>query len=170
MMMIMSSTGKGMEERDCEVFHIQLCIVHTLFLSNGPTAHSSPGPPHYGGFTITLRYTTLGRTPLDEWSARRRYLYLTTDNTHKSQTCMPAGGIQTCNRSKRAAADPRLRPHGHWDRHCAEIVWENLRKSWLKIETWSSLYEVLRDWYNCTGGEWSQLYQLAAISRVCMER
>jgi GH43 family beta-xylosidase len=26
------------------------------------------------------------------------------------------GGIQTRNPSKRAAADPRLRPHGHWDR------------------------------------------------------
>jgi hypothetical protein len=35
---------------------------------------------------------TLGRTPLDEWSARRRDLYLTTHNTHKWQTSMlPAG-------------------------------------------------------------------------------
>jgi hypothetical protein len=33
--------------------------------------------------------TTLGRTPLDEWSARRRDLYLTTHNTHKRQTSMP---------------------------------------------------------------------------------
>jgi hypothetical protein len=30
------------------------------------TASSEPGPPHDGGFTITLRHTTLGRTPLDE--------------------------------------------------------------------------------------------------------
>jgi hypothetical protein len=29
---------------------------------------SGPGRPHYRGFTITLRHTTLGRTPLDEWS------------------------------------------------------------------------------------------------------
>ena len=28
------------------------------------------------------RHTTLGRIPLDEWSARRRALYLTTHNTH----------------------------------------------------------------------------------------
>jgi hypothetical protein len=27
------------------------------------------------------------------------------------------GGIRTHNPSKRAAADPRLRPRGHWDRH-----------------------------------------------------
>jgi hypothetical protein len=26
------------------------------------------------------------------------------------------GGIRTHNPSKRAAEDPRLRPHGHWDR------------------------------------------------------
>ena len=36
------------------------------------------------GFTITLRHTTLGRTPLDEWSARRRDLYLTKHNTHNT--------------------------------------------------------------------------------------
>jgi len=30
----------------------------------------------------TQRRTTVGRTPLDEWSARRRDLYLTTQNTN----------------------------------------------------------------------------------------
>jgi hypothetical protein len=56
--------------------------VFTNFFSNDATAPSGPGPPHYRGFTITLRQTTLGRTPLDEWSARRSYLYLTTYKTH----------------------------------------------------------------------------------------
>ena len=37
------------------------------------------------GFEITLRHTTLSRTPLDEWSALRRDLYLTTNNIHKRQ-------------------------------------------------------------------------------------
>ena len=38
------------------------------------------------------RHNTLGKIPLDEWSARRRDHYLTTDNTHKKQTSMfPAG-------------------------------------------------------------------------------
>ena len=36
----------------------------------------------------TQRRTTVGRTPLDEWSARRRDLYLTTHNTHNRQTSM----------------------------------------------------------------------------------
>jgi len=37
----------------------------------------------------TQRRTTVGRTPLDEWSARRRDLYLTTHDNHKRQTSMP---------------------------------------------------------------------------------
>ena len=37
----------------------------------------------------SIRHTTLGRTPLDEGSARRRHLYLTTHNTRKRQTSLP---------------------------------------------------------------------------------
>ena len=37
----------------------------------------------------TQKRTTVGRTPLDEWSARRTDLYLTTHNTHNRQTPMP---------------------------------------------------------------------------------
>jgi hypothetical protein len=88
-------------------------IIYTFF-SNGATAPWGPRPPHYQGFTITLRHTTLGGTPLDERSARRRDLYLTTHNTHKRHPC--SGGIRTCNPNKRPAVDPRLRPHGYWDR------------------------------------------------------
>ena len=33
-----------------------------------------PGTPHCRGFEITLRHTNLGRTPLDDWSVRRREL------------------------------------------------------------------------------------------------
>jgi len=49
---------------------------------------------HCRCFTITLRHTTLGRTPLDEWSARRRDLYLTTPSTHNRQTSMPYVGFE----------------------------------------------------------------------------
>ena len=42
----------------------------------------------------TQRRTTVGRTPLDEWSARRRDLYLTTHNTHNRQTSMPLVGFE----------------------------------------------------------------------------
>ena len=40
------------------------------------------------------RRTTVGRTPLDEWSAHRRDLYLTTHNTHNRQTSMPPVGFE----------------------------------------------------------------------------
>jgi len=42
----------------------------------------------------TQRQTTVGRTPLDEWSARRWDLYLTTHNTHNRQTSMPSVGFE----------------------------------------------------------------------------
>ena len=64
----------------------------------------------------TQRRTTVGRTPLDEWSARRRDLYLTTHNNHNRQISMPLSGIRTHDLSRRAAADLRLRPRGRWDR------------------------------------------------------
>ena len=42
----------------------------------------------------TQRRTTVGRTPLDEWSARRRDLNLTTHNTHNRQISMPPVGFE----------------------------------------------------------------------------
>ena len=42
----------------------------------------------------TQRRTTVSRTPLDEWSALRRDLYLTTHNTHNRQTSMPPVGFE----------------------------------------------------------------------------
>ena len=45
--------------------------------------------PHYRGFTMTLRPTTLVKVPLDEWLAGLRILYLTSHNTHNRQTSMP---------------------------------------------------------------------------------
>jgi hypothetical protein len=43
----------------------------------------------YRGFTITPRHATLGWIPLDDWSARRKDLYLTTHINHNRQTSMP---------------------------------------------------------------------------------
>ena len=42
----------------------------------------------------TQRRATVGRTPLNEWSVRRRDLYLTTHNTHNRQTSMPRVGFE----------------------------------------------------------------------------
>jgi len=43
----------------------------------------------------TQQRTTVSRTPLDEWSARRRDLYLTTHNIHNRKTSMPSVGIKS---------------------------------------------------------------------------
>ena len=42
----------------------------------------------------TQQHSTVGRTPLDEWSARRRDLYLTTHDTHNRQISMPPVGFE----------------------------------------------------------------------------
>jgi len=62
-----------------------------------------PGP-HFWGSLITSRLTTLGRTPVDEWSARRRDVYRTTYNTR--QTSMPLGGFEPAT-----SASERLQTH-----------------------------------------------------------
>ena len=46
---------------------------------------------------------------------------LTTHNTHKRQNIHAPGGVRTHNRSKREAADQRLRPRGHRERHFFNI-------------------------------------------------
>ena len=62
----------------------------------------------------TQRRITVGRTPLDEWSARRIDLYLTTHNIHNRQTSMtPVGFEPTISAGQRPQtyaldrADPR---------------------------------------------------------------
>jgi hypothetical protein len=62
-----------------------------FFLSRKPPVGS--GPPHSWGFLITHK-ATVGRTPLDERSARCRDLYLTTHNIHNTQTSISTVGFQ----------------------------------------------------------------------------
>jgi len=82
--------------------------------------------PPLRGFAITLRHTTVGRTPLDKWSARRRHLYVTTHSTHKRQTDIHAAGeIITHIPSKRAASNPLFRRRGHRDRQFYGLVISN---------------------------------------------
>jgi hypothetical protein len=85
------------------------------FLFHGATY---PAPPLYRGFKITLTHThthihTLGRIPLDERSARHRFLYQTTYNTYED-TYMPKSGFEQ-------AIPETERPQTHdldnWNRH-----------------------------------------------------
>jgi len=45
----------------------------------------------------TQRHTRVGRTPLDEWSAPRKDLYLTTYNSHNRETSMLPVGFEPTN-------------------------------------------------------------------------
>jgi len=66
---------------------------HFFFVVDLPSP-SGPGSSRCQSFTITLRHTTIGRTPLDEWLARRRDLNLRRQNSHKKQTSMPPMGFK----------------------------------------------------------------------------
>jgi hypothetical protein len=66
--LVPTAARTGASRTTSPYYYYVLCVFH------GATAPSGPGPPHYRGFTITLRHITLGRTPLDEGSARRTHL------------------------------------------------------------------------------------------------
>ena len=69
--------------------------IYTFFFSYGAAAQRGLWPPHsWDVLDHTQQRTTFGRTPLDEWSARRRDLYLITHNTHNRQTFMPPVGFE----------------------------------------------------------------------------
>jgi hypothetical protein len=79
----------------------------------------TPLDTHTHTHTYTIRYThthALGMTPLHEWSARRRDLYLhnTQQIQEKSIHCL--SGIRDRDPSNQAVADLRLRPHDRPDR------------------------------------------------------
>jgi hypothetical protein len=112
----------------CNVFLTLLFVVwdnlsyaEYCFFFDRATAHSGPGPPHYWGFTITFRHTSLGRAPLDESSARWEIpnWHHTTLTQHR-YPC-PLSGFEP--------AIPKTdRPHNHpWDKGatgiCAEYLW-----------------------------------------------
>ena len=90
--------------------------------------HNSPQWARASSFTRfldhTQRRTTIGRTPLDEWSARRRDLYLTTHNCHNRQTSMPTVGFEPAisagERPQTYALD-RARPLGPALETCKEL-------------------------------------------------
>ena len=56
----------------------------------------------------TQRRSTVSRTPLDEWSARRRDLYLTTHDTHNRQISMPPVGFEPKTSAGERPAAARL--------------------------------------------------------------
>jgi hypothetical protein len=66
-----------------------VCKVSNFFSWLNSTRLSRP--PQWAS-SNALGHTTLCRTPLDQWSVRRRDFYLTTHNTHKRWTSIPPTG------------------------------------------------------------------------------
>ena len=83
----------------------------------------------------TQRRITVGTTPLEEWSARAETS--TWQHTTLTTNIHAPGGIRTHDLSRRAVADLRLRPCGHWDRQFLDIsssfLKYNLKQSYTLI-------------------------------------
>ena len=103
----------------------------------------------------TQRRITVGRTPLDEWSARRTDLYLTTHSTHNRQTSMPLVGfeptISAGERPQTYALDRAVTGTGLW--------WPVPPKSAVGVRivySWSTFLEKLAVcWYDILGLLWT---------------
>jgi hypothetical protein len=114
--------------------YIQCLLINIRnFFPHGVTTPSGAGPLQCWGFTITLRHTTFGRVPLDEWSARRRDHYLHKSQHFKETDIRAPGGIRKHNASKQAAAFPRLRPRDLRNRHIRTIAWNKKAGTKLNI-------------------------------------
>jgi hypothetical protein len=107
--------SESLEPNYCGFLHI-ITTCPSSFIVHSSTGAYSPGWTFglpFGGFLIT-HIQTHGRTPLDEWSALRRDLYLHR-RTQQTNIYAPSG-IRTRDPSDQTAADLSLRPRGHWDR------------------------------------------------------
>jgi len=112
-----------------------------------------------------IQWLTLGKTPLNEWSARSIDLYLTTHNTHKTETSMlPAGfepAIPASGRRPNYALDRAAAGIGF--RHIQTTITQliSLRLRYLtELETWSWLCSVKHAVYIATLVDFHEIFIL----------
>jgi hypothetical protein len=104
------------------------CIIIVLFCflwRCGPTRATAPSFLRF--LDHTQRHITVGRTPLDEWSARRRDLYLTTHNTHYRQTSMPPVGFEPTISAGERPQTLVFRPSSQWDWNLSSFTYKYLK-------------------------------------------
>jgi hypothetical protein len=90
-------------------------LAYVVFFLSGSAAQRGIWPPHLQGFLIT--HDTPQSVGLLRTSVHPVANTSTWQHQHTQQTNIHApGGIQTRDRSRRAAVDLRLKPRGHWDR------------------------------------------------------
>jgi hypothetical protein len=137
------------------------CKYHVMFVLVCFFWPNSPQWARVSSFTRfldhTQRRTTVGRTPLDEWSARRSDLYLTTQNTHNRQTSMPPVGFEPTISAGERPQTLRLRPRGYWGRHRVMYVWKIIFPTSSPGGIHSCLtmrHNRKETWYVTSAGQW----------------
>jgi hypothetical protein len=90
-------TGLSLSPQDGTFIHFYIFFSTTVLAGLGLGDH-------------TVTHNTANRTPLDEWPARRRDLYLTTNNNHKREKAKTSSGFEP-----EIPASERLQTHA-WDR------------------------------------------------------
>ena len=104
------------------IYHLWHQSQVQYFLFCGATALIGPRPPGFEFYkSLTHSHThahthTHGRTPLNEWSARRRGRYLHTTQQTQQKNMHAVSGSQTRDPVTQQPADLRLRRYGHRDR------------------------------------------------------
>ena len=92
-----------------------ICTCWCIMSPFSSPSHCATAPSGRASSLLRLHdHTQTHHTPLDEWSSRHKDLYLQHTTVTRERHPSP-GGIRTRYPRKRAAADPRLRPRGHWN-------------------------------------------------------
>ena len=91
-----------------------------VFYFCGARALRKPRPPHCWCFEIRQTHHTRYDSSGQGIGPTQRPLPDSTQHSQETDTHAP-GGIRTRIPSKRAAADQRFTPHGHWNRHAMRI-------------------------------------------------
>jgi hypothetical protein len=105
--------------------YLKMALRYRNMFFYGVASQRGPWPPHSWGFWITHDATQLvGLLWKSDQLVAETSTWLHTTLT-KTNIHAP-GGIRTHNPSMRAAADPQLRPRGHWDRLSTVLIHVNL--------------------------------------------
>jgi hypothetical protein len=108
---IITATSYPVPSMCSHVILLLSCYTHWTkhnFYFSGSASHRGLWPPRSTRFRDhTQRRATLGRTPLDEWSARRRGLYLTTHTKDKHPCLRWDSNPQLQEASSRRPTPPR---------------------------------------------------------------
>jgi len=107
-------------------------IPATLHIHSFITAPSAPKPPHYWGFEVKLtqhsiRVLWTNDRPVAETSTWQHTAFREERYIHVPSV------IRTHSPSRRAAADPHLRPRGHRDRFYSSVTVYNICKSTVSL-------------------------------------